>query len=618
MKLRQLRLPVTPSMMKSTIMKKFALFSLALAIAGMAGCKSSGGPANGLSTKNTVVWYIPSDVESINPILSSDEGANYVEGHIYERLSSGNPRTQAFIAGLAALPEESADHLTWTFTMDPTARWSDGKPVTAEDVIFTYKIVNNPFIVNAAPVRGYFVNMDSCWIPADKPTQVVFHWNKYRFDLLKITNYVSIMPKHIWDPANITDHINWADLKKDNPSNPAVKEMADKFVDPTTQRDPGHMIGSGPYKFEGWLTNDRITLRRDTNYWMRNRPWGDAYVDQITFKTIKDPNAALIALKHQDIDIDPSLTPSQYISGIDSAQAKNIMRDTIYENVYRYIGWNDARPMFSDKNVRKALTMLVDRDKIIHSILHDLTKKIDGPVAPTQPNYDPTVKQPGYDPTAAKALLAEAGWTDHDGDGILDKVIGGKKTDFSFTFLIPSGSDVPKQIMLVIANDLQKVGIKAEITQLEASVYLNNIRNRKFDAFYGGWVGNMSGSEGLEDEIGQLWESSEMKKGGSNSYAYSNPEADRIMEAIKIEPDRAKRLDLSHQLQHIIVGDQPVSFLWSSPQLIAWQDRFDNFEFFPTRPPFEPQYWIVRGSGIKRMPNGVPMSLPHKTDVAQP
>jgi peptide/nickel transport system substrate-binding protein len=116
-----------------------------------ASCNKSGGPANGLSTKNTV-WYVPGDIEGLNPITTADESAVWAENLLYEALTGQNPRTQGFIPSLAALPVESADHMTFTFTMDPTAHWSDGKPVTAEDVIFSYKIIQNPFVTNAAPI----------------------------------------------------------------------------------------------------------------------------------------------------------------------------------------------------------------------------------------------------------------------------------------------------------------------------------------------------------------------------------------------------------------------------------------------------------------------------------
>jgi ABC-type transport system substrate-binding protein len=237
-----------------------------------------------------------------------------------------------------------------------------------------------------------------------------------------------------------------------------------------------------------------------------------------------------------------------------------------------------------------------------------MSKKIEGPVAPSQPDFDPTVKQPAYNPDSAKTLLTEAGWK-MGPDGILQKMIGGTLTPFKFTFQIPSGSEVPKQILLIVVNDMKKVGISAEISQLEFSVFLQNMRNRQFDAHMASWIGNMTGPEGVEDEISQKWESTQIKNKGSNEDAYSNPEADKLMEAIKVEPDRAKRFEMSHRLQHIVVDDQPQTFLWSTPERIAWLDRFDNFEFFPSRPPFAPAFWIVRGSGVKRGPHDAVMSM---------
>jgi peptide/nickel transport system substrate-binding protein len=586
-----------------------------LALIVSAGCRSNhNGPS---SVRNSVVWYIQADVESLNPVLSQDEGATYVEGEMFEALTGNNPRTQGYIPLLAKMPVESADHLTYTFEMDPAAHWSDGKPVTVKDVLFSYKLINNPLVINAAPLRSYYAALDSCWIPAENPNSIVFHFSKYRYDLLKILNYSRILPAHIWDPQDLTSKVSWKDLRDPKSTNPAIKSIADEFQNTSYQRDAGHLIGSGPYKFSQWVTNDRVILQKDSNYWGRDRAWLDAYPEQIIFKTIKDENSALISLKRGDIDIDPSMTANQYLVDLDLAKYPNIKKDTVYENLYSFLGWNNANPIFSDKRVRKALTMLVNRDQIIQYILKGLSKKVEGPVAPTQPNYDATVKQPEFNPTAAKQLLAEAGWTDSDGDGVLDKKINGKVTPFRFTFQVSSGSEIAKNILVTVANDLKKAGIVADVTQLERLVFLNNLRSHSFDCYFGGWVGNQTGSEGLEDEIGQLWESSESKKGGSNYYSYSNPEADKLMEAIKVEPDRNKRIEMSRRLQQIIVEDQPVTFMYSSPNRIGWIDRFDNFEFFPTRPPFDPRFWMVRGSGVKRTANGVPMSLPTATKTAQ-
>src|SRR3954466_14591220 len=105
----------------------FSALLAAIMALSLVACKGGGGPAAKLSTKNSVVWYIPSDVSFVNPMLVSEEGGNYVDNEVYEALNMNDFRTQAFIPGLASLPVESADHLTWTFTMDPTAHWQDEK-----------------------------------------------------------------------------------------------------------------------------------------------------------------------------------------------------------------------------------------------------------------------------------------------------------------------------------------------------------------------------------------------------------------------------------------------------------------------------------------------------------
>jgi peptide/nickel transport system substrate-binding protein len=582
---------------------KFAGFALLTLLFG--SCHSSGGPANGLSTENKVVVHVLSDIDRMNPYLSQDNAATYVQGLIWENLTGQHPRTLEYIPSLAELPVESPDHLTWTFKMDRGAHWSDGKPVTAADIIFSYKTVCNPLIINAAPVRSYFnPSMDSAYYPNGDQGSVALHFQKYRYDMLSIINYVKILPKHIFDPKNLTDKISWADLHDPEPKNPVVAEFANWFQDDKIGRDSSYMIGSGPYKFMQWITNDRITIQKDTNYWGKNLPWGEAYPDKIVFKTIKDQNATLTALKAKDIDISENFNPSQYLKSMDTLASKGIKKDTLYMNVYEFIAWNNSKPIFKSKNTRKALTMLVNRDEIIHNVIHDLGKKIEGPVVPTQPNYDPTVKQPAYDIVAAKKMLADDGWAPSP-DGILQKNIDGKMTPFKFTFQVNSGNELRKQILLVVSEELKKAGIAAEVQAIEWSVFLENTKSHNYDACYGGWVGNA----GIEDDIYQLWHSSQIKNNGSNYYCFSDPEADRLMSAIQTEPDKAKRIEMSHQLQHIITDDQPITFMVSKPFFIGWVDRFDNFEFINGRPPYLPAEWIVRGSGVKRLPHAATFSL---------
>jgi peptide/nickel transport system substrate-binding protein len=581
-------------------MKKLSVSSMLVLLFVIAGCGGKEGSAGqyGLSTKNNVVWWVLSDADRLNPYTSTDANAAYIQQKIWEPLNFQHPVTLELLPGIASLPEISEDYLTYTFTMNPKAHWSDGKPLTSADVIFSFKTAKNPYVINSQQLRNYLQDIDSVYNPDGDQSKVAFKLSKFYYDVHNIIagGYVLILPKHIQDPKSISDQISWDDVKKPAPTNPAVKEFATWFESPEIGRDPKYQIGSGPYVFKEWKTFQYIKLGRDPKYWGQNEPWMDVYPDEIIYKTINDQNAALTALKGQDIDFMDQLKPDQYLTQLDTNKQKFIKKDTIYWNVYAFIAWNNERPLFADKTVRKALTMLINRDEIIDNIMKGLCKKVNGPITPGQPNYDPSVSQPEYNPQEAKRLLQEAGWTDSDGDGTLDKVLNGKKTPFKFVFLSNAGNEVRKQILLVISEQLRKAGITAEVTALEWSVYLENTKSHQYDACYGSWAGNAG-----EDDIYQLWHSSQSKNKGSNYSVFKNAEADKLMTDIRNEPDKQKRYAMAYRLQHVIADEQPVSFLFSQPLLFARLDRFDNVQFFRQRPCFDARYWIVKGSGAKKV-----------------
>jgi len=255
--------------------------------------------------------------------------------------------------------------------------------------------------------------------------------------------------------------------------------------------------------------------------------------------------------------------------------------------------------MFADKKVRWALSHLINKQKMIDQVLKGLAKPVTGPIIFTQPDHNPNVPQIEYSPEKARQLLNEAGWTDSDGDGILDKVINGKKVPFKFTFIANSGNDLRKQVLLIISEELRKGGITAEVMQLEFSVYLENLHTHNFDASISGLEGNA----GATNDLFQTWHSSQAKNKGSNWHSFSNAEADQLLASTRTEFDPAKRKANMGRLQEILYEEQPVSFLWAQPLFIGRVDRFDNVEFIRQRPCFAIPYWIVRGAGITALPD---------------
>ncbi len=577
------------------------MLAYAVFLAGCGGKESSSSATNqyGLSTKNNFVWWQLSDVTTLIPYISHDASAPYVYQLIWEPLNSVDARTLESIPWMASLPEISEDHLTYTFTMNPKAKWSDGKPITGEDAIFSFKTVMNPALIDATSLRNYISALDSVYLVGGDKMKVAFRVNTpyFMMDRVLATGYVPILPKHIFDPKGLTDQMTWPGLKSEA-SNPVFKEFADWLTSKEVTRDPKYVVGSGPYLFKEWITFDRITLKKNPNYWAKDEGWGEAYLDEIIYKTINDPNAAVTALKAKDLDIMDQVPPPLFLT-IDSTKQPFIKRDTVYVNQYAYLAWNKKRPVFQDKNVRLALGHLINKQEIIEQVLKGLARPVQSPIIFTQPDHNPNLPDIEFNPEKAKQLLAEAGWTDSDGNGVLDKTINGKKTPFEFTFSTNAGNEVRKQVLLIVSEQFRKAGIKAEVISLEWSVFLENLHSHNFDACYS----SLGGNAGATNDLYQTWHSSQAKNKGSNWHSFINAEADALLASTRTEFDPAKRKQNMGRLQEIIHEEQPVSFLWATPLLLARVDRFDNVEWFRQRPGFSPQYWIVRGSGAQPIAN---------------
>jgi ABC-type transport system substrate-binding protein len=339
-----------------------------------------------------------------------------------------------------------------------------------------------------------------------------------------------------------------------------------------------------------WRTNDYVRLVRNPYYVNHWGEIGAAYPDTLIYKTINDWSAAVTALKAHNIDLIGSLQ-SQYWVQLDTAKA-GIRKTTFPLGSFSYIGFNQLSPIFSDKGVRWAMAYLIDRDLIIQKILFGQAVKTESPISTTRPEFNADLPLIPYDPDMAKHILDSLDWKDHDGDGIRDKVINGKRIPFKFTFTMNSGNETRKKILLVIAESLRKVGIQAEVAQLEWSVFISRLRDHQIDAHYGAWI-----NDPFESDSYQLYHSSQAKNRGSNYDSYDSPRADKLMEQIRQEFDDTKRRELQRELQRVFYEDQANLFLWDPLNDAAWVDRFDNVTWNAYRPGYDISTWKVRGIG---------------------
>lgn len=528
-------------------------------------------------------WIIQrelADPQSLNPITLQDATGREFSYYLFERLMWAADRTSYdVIPWLAeAPPEETPDHLTYTFTLKKNISFSDGKPLTGDDVIFTFKALMNP-LVDAAQLRNYVENVKKVELADGDKYKIKFSLSKVYFRSMLAIADIQIMAKHVIDPEGLTDKYTWEDCRDFNSAqnNPVMKKFADFFNSVDVNRSPSLLIGSGPYIFEKWETGQYVYFKRNPDYWNRNGKFGSAFPERLVLRVIQDQSAAVVAAKNKEIDLMYVVKPLDFVKNLANPEEFEMKKAQPFEPQFSYIGWNIVSPLFSDPKVRWALSYLVDRQAIIEKIHFGLAVSIQSPVYFEDKNhFNPDLPYIPFDIEKAKQLLHEAGWEDSNGDGVLDKDYNGKKLDFKFMFL--NNTNVArKQALLVIIDALKKVGIIADVQDIEWSVFLEKLKKHEFDAFMGAWV--------LTDyppDQYQLFHSSQIKNEGSNYISYSNPEADKLMEEYRREFNENRRFELMKKIQKILYDDQAYTFLWTSNAKYIYGIRYKNVRWYPT------------------------------------
>jgi peptide/nickel transport system substrate-binding protein len=215
-----------------------------------------------------------------------------------------------------------------------------------------------------------------------------------------------------------------------------------------------------------------------------------------------------------------------------------------------------------------------------------LAEVVDGPVYFFRPEYDKTLYSYPFDPKKAMEILTEAGWKDSDGDGILDKVINGESTPFRFEFKIPSGAQTSKSVSLILQEELRRYGIAASVRELDWTIFLDDVKNHKFDAVIMAWA-----MPAQEPDDYQIFHSSQAANKGSNHISFKNARVDKLLEENRREFDPQKRIAIYKEFQKILNDEQPYTFLFVRKNVSAVQRRFQGVEVYPEG--LKPPLWWV-------------------------
>ncbi len=502
----------------------------------------------------TVVRHVNGDLKSTNPLLASSVTEFDYHGLTAIGLVTFDQKFEWF--GLAEYIESwhtSDDRLYDKFVLRDDLYWSDGKPVTAHDFEYTFKTIMTKAVTVPAVRQG--TDELKAVKAYDDHTLVVFHKESLPTSTENLQFYV--LPQHIYE--------------KTIPEDPTMSRSA------AHSRLEDNPVVAGPYGLSKRVRGQEFVLSRREDYYerdgkqLRDKP----YIKQVRSKIIEDFNTALLALKAGDLD-QMELRPEQWVTQTnnDSFYRENTKVSDTEWTEFHFV-WNQKSPFFRDPKVRWAMTYAVDYEELLQTVCYGLYEQCRGNYHPTSwmfPQDAPEIVEQDLD--KAQQLLADAGWEDTDGDGVLDKQINGRRRKFEFT-LLTFTTDSGIKTATLMKECLDLLGIICNVKPTEFTVLVQKSRDKEFDALMGGWG---SGTDPYTNK--NVFGTGE----GRNYGSYSNPEVDRLFEEGMREFDRAKRAEIYGEIHKLLWQDQPYTWLFYRNSFYGFNKALQGYNFSPRGP----------------------------------
>ena len=482
----------------------------------------------------TLVIGRPSDAVALDPHDETTSPGNWVMSNIYETLVVLNQQSE-FVPGLAESWEQ-IDDSTWEFKLREGVTFHDGTPLTAEAVKFSIDRIKDP----------------------DNP-------GRSASNLAPITEVVAV--------DDLTVHVI-----TDGPYGPLLNIMsliyATGVVSPAAVEEHGadfgrNPVGTGPFRFVEWRSNDVITIERNDDY------WGDkALLDQAHYRVIPEESARMLALETGEIDMVMFPAPSQLelFRDNDDFEIAEVEGVRVF-----FFGFNVERPIVSDARVRQAINHAVNREEIVANLLEGAGTVPTSYISPAVFGYKDVSASWAYDLDRANSLLEEAGWVDEDGDGIREK--DGQRLELRH--LAPRGRYLKDaEIAEAFQAAMLEIGVQINLEILEWATLFEQVRQPNIDAdlFTLGW----STATGDADySLWPLFGTDFFPPNGWNSHQYSNPEFDELAARAQASTDPDERLELYGQMQDILAEDAVWVPIYNSKEIIIHAEYVDGFEIHP-------------------------------------
>jgi len=507
------------------------LFPLALVVV-LVGC-DRGDSARG-ATGGTVIIATPADADALVPPLVRTSAGRLVSELLFDRLADIGPERNTvgdagFLPRLARSWTWSADSLAITFELDPRARWHDGEPVVAADVVVALRAIRDS--INGSSLRSDITDLDSISTPS--PNAATFHFRRRYAEQFYSATLIAPLPSHLLPPTGTAL---------------AQSEFA---------RAP---IGSGPFKLALWEPQSRLELHKVENHYRRT-----PLLDRVVLAIAPEVVTGLGRLWAGEADVWEQL-PAADLPEV--ANHPHLRVQTSFAYDYAYVAFNhrDARnrllphALFADRNLRRAIAMAVNRPAVVRAIFDTLALVAHGPFVRAQHTADTTIAQLPADTAAAGALFDSLGWR-RGADGMRRR--GGRR--LTFTALVPGTSRNRERAAVLIQEQLRLVGVDMQIERAENRTFTQKRQNGQFDVVFGGWLTTPS-PRGIRGTWGSF--SHGNGSGVNNDGRYENRELDAEIERGLAALDAATSRQHFRRAYELINDDAAALFLYE-PRTIS-------------------------------------------------
>lgn len=507
-------------------------------------------------TDNRIVVGIAADVQSFNSLFAFSYEESAIAELLYPSLldfrwndKKGELEPYPMIAKSWQWAEDS---LSVRFFLRDDILWSDGEKLTAYDVVFSYDVFSDPKVQSR--LYGIFdqlftesdghIDIEKTFIIIS-PFEFEMHFPESSVpDLVKIV--VPVIPEHIF--KNIS---------------------RDQLASHESNFNP---VSSGAFKFKKWDKNQTIILEADSNSFL----FTYGQTAELVFKIVPDYTSRILQLKKGDIDL------LELVKVEDMEELKEEKSLTVVSSIgreYDYVGWNNVDPnepskphkLFENSNVRKALSMAINRKEILDEYLLGQGELAASPVSPIfKSAFNHNVLPYDFHPDEARKLLSLEGWKDEDRNGILEK----GKEEFKFKMYYPVGNPLREYASVVIKNNLKSIGIEVTTEKMELGAFINNLYERKLDSWMAGF------GVPIPLELKPYWYSNP-NIGFLNFSGYINPDIDNILDKLESRISLEEKNKLIKEFQEIIHKDEPVTFLYWTPNVVVYNKRIKNLKITP-------------------------------------